>query len=185
MSENEQRATISLAQIQAPQVGDTITYRCTRCGDSFTQKDPNVKKNAYGSILKDTNEVYVDYFSEGKGKTLIITADLSKKYTSEIGMYLDEEVLAQFKSEGFTSVEYINGNADIVIDLNAITPTWFETEAAIWCYVFSTDPAPAEGILVKVEAQISGTEKVPATAFSGVSLKKGNRTLNITANGNY
>ena len=64
-------------------------------------------------------------------------------------------------------------------------PAWFETNSAIWCYVFSPDPAAAEGTLVKVEAQISGTEKVPATAFSGVTLNKGAESLAITANGNY
>ena len=166
-----------------------IYYKCSRCGDTFNEKDPNYvaksNKNAYGNILKDTNNVFVDYTAEGNGKILVIKADLSKEYTSEIGMYLDADLIAQIQKEGYTAIEYINGEADIVIELDGIASTWFDTNSAIWCYVFSTDPAAAEGTLVKVEAQISGTDKVPATAFSGVTLKKGNETIAITENGNY
>jgi hypothetical protein len=166
-----------------------IVYKCSRCGNSFSEKDPNYvaanKQNALGNILIDTNNVFVDYTAEGNGKVLVITADLSKDYTSEIGMYLDADLIAQIQKEGYTAIEYINGDADIVIDLAAITNDWFDTESAIWCYVFSTDPAAENGTLVKVEAQISGTEKVPANAFSGVTLKSANGDLAVTENGIY
>ena len=167
-----------------------ITYKCSRCGDTFTEKDPNyvekATKNAYGTILIDTNKVFVDYTAESNDKILVITADLSKEYTSEIGMYLNADLIAQIKAEGYTAIEYINGEADIVIELAEISDDWFDTTNAIWFYVFSTDPAAEEGTLVKVEAQISGSDKVPATEFSGVTLKQaGKEDLTVTANGIY
>ena len=166
-----------------------IVYKCSRCGDSFSEKDPNYvavsNKNALGNILMDTNNVYVDYTAEDNGQILVITADLSKGYTSEIGMYLTADLIAQIQKEGFTAIEYINGEADIVIELADIAATWFDTNSAIWCYVFSTDPAAENGTLVKVEAQISGTDKVPATAFTGVTLKAAAGDLAVTENGIY
>ena len=175
---------------QVDKADNKIIFKCTRCGATKKENDPNYvaakdNKNLYGSILKDLNNTFVDYTADGNGKILVITADLSKNPTSEIGMYLDADLIAQIQKEGYEAIEYINGEADITITLAEINPAWFETNSAIWCYVFSTDPAAAEGTLVKVEAQISGTEKVPATAFSGVTLNKGAESLAITANGNY
>jgi DNA-directed RNA polymerase subunit RPC12/RpoP len=162
-------------------------YKCSRCGDSYEKKDPNYKsnKNTYGSILKDVNNVYVDYTADGKDKILVITADLKANLTSEIGMYLDADLIAQIQKEGYTAIEYINGEADIVIELAEISDTWFDTDSAIWFYVFSTDPAAEEGTLVKVEAQISGEDKVAAIAFDGVTLKAEPEDLAVTENGVY
>ena len=159
----------------------------SRCGATYEKVDPNYKsnKNAYGSILKDVNNVYVDYTADGKDKILVITADLKANLTSEIGMYLDADLIAQIQKEGYTAIEYINGEADIVIELAEISDTWFDTDSAIWFYVFSTDPAAEEGTLVKVEAQISGEEKVAATAFAGVTLKAEPEDLAVTENGVY
>ena len=149
-----------------------ITYRCSRCGVSFYEivKD---NKNAYGSIVKDATGLDVDYTAEGnaKSKTLVITADLAKATTTELGLYLDTALIDQLKGEGYDTVEFVNDKATLVITLAEINPAWFETNSAIWFYVFSTDPA-VEGTLVKVEAQISGTDKVPATSYTGVELKK-------------
>ena len=82
-------------------------------------------------------------------------------------------------------VNFLNGDASIMIDLAEIKPDWFTGEDAIWNYVFSTDPAAEDGILVKVEAQISATEKVPAEAFTGVTLKKADGDVAVTENGVY
>ena len=149
-----------------------ITYRCSRCGVSFYEvvKD---NKNTYGSIVKDATGIDVDYTAEGnaKTKTLVITADLAKATTTELGLYLDSALIDQLKAEGYATVEFVNDKATLVIELDEINPAWFDTNSAIWFYVFSTDPA-VEGTLVKVEAQISGTDKVPATSYTGVELKK-------------
>lgn len=168
-----------------------VTYKCERCGDTFSvQTEEPVKKNIYGSIVKDANAVEVDYTanaSKADAKTLVIVADLTSKQnlTSELGLYLDDALIAQLKNEGYTAVNFLNGDASIVIELDKISATWFSTNSAIWCYVFSTDPAAENGTLVKVEAQISGTEKVAADAFEGVTLKKATGDVEVTANGIY
>jgi len=149
-----------------------INYRCSRCGVGFYEivKD---NKNTYGSIVKDATGLDVDYTTNGnaKTKTLVITADLAKATTTELGLYLDTALIDQLKAEGYDTVEFVNDKATLVITLAEINPAWFDTNSAIWFYVFSTDPA-VEGTLVKVEAQISGTDKVPATSYTGVELKK-------------
>ena len=163
-----------------------ITYKCSRCGDTFFETDPNAEEDkGYGDILKDVKGVFVPYTAEGDGNILVITADLdSADYASEIGMYLDEALIEQIKSEGYAFIEYINGDADLVIELAKINADWFDTNSAIWCYVFSTDPEAEEGTLVKVEAQISNTEKVPAELFEGVTLLL-DTDLAIVENGVY
>ncbi len=164
-----------------------IYYKCNRCGFTYSVKDANAKnkENTYGSILKDVNNVFVDYTANGNGKILVITADLTAKPASEIGLYLDADLIAQIQKEGYTAIEYINDKADIVIELAEISSTWFDTDSAIWFYVFSTDPAAEEGTLVKVEAQISGEDKVAATAFAGVTFKAADGDVAVTENGVY
>ena len=133
--------------------------------------------------------VEVDYTANANKldqKCLVIVADLSKPgLTTEIGLYLDDALIAQLLKEGYETVNFVNGEASIVITLKEISPVWFSTSNAIWAYVFSTDPAAEGGTLVKVEALISAAEKVAADTFSGVVLKTVNGDLAVTANGIY
>jgi len=172
--------------------GGKITYKCSRCGDTFTENDPNYNpapveedEEGYGDILKDADGVLVPYTTEADGNTLVIIADLdSADYASEIGLYLDEALIERIMGEGYAYIKYVNADAELLIELSKISASWFTTNSAIWCYVFSTDPELAEGFLVKVEAQISNTEKVPAELFEGVTLLL-DTDLAIVENGVY
>jgi len=171
---------------------DKIIYKCTVCGDTYSVVNNSPVKNLYGMILMDANLVSVDYTattSAADEKTLVIVADLSKKeelnLTSEVGMYLTPELIASIKGEGFTRINYINADASIVIELNDITADWFTTDKEIIDFVFSTDPADPEGILVKVEVLVDGSEKVPANEFTGVTLKSVDGDVDVTVNGVY
>ena len=172
--------------------GGKVTYKCSRCGDTFTENDPNYNPAAveedeegYGDILKDADGVLVPYTTEADGNTLVIIADLdSADYASEIGLYLDEALIERIMGEGYAYIKYVNADAELLIELSKISASWFTTNSAIWCYVFSTDPELAEGYLVKVEAQISNTEKVPAELFEGVTLLL-DTDLAIVENGVY
>jgi hypothetical protein len=172
--------------------GGKVTYKCSRCGDTFTENDPNYNPAAveedeegYGDILKDADGVLVPYTTEADGNTLVIIADLdSADYASEIGLYLDEALIERIMGEGYAYIKYVNADAELLIELSKINASWFTTNSAIWCYVFSTDPELAEGYLVKVEAQISNTEKVPAELFEGVTLLL-DTDLAIVENGVY
>ena len=163
------------------------TYRCQRCGDTFTIDNDRPVKNAYGSIVKDATGKDVDYTALINGKTVEIVADLTCKpdLTTELGLYLDEALIAQLQKDHCETVTFVNGEATIIIKLADIKAEWFATEDVIMFYVFSTDPAVEEGTLVKVEAQIVGEEKIPATEFTGVTLKKVEGDVEITANGIY
>ena len=169
-----------------------ITYRCSRCGATYTETiakpaEPTpVVAAQYGSIVKDAKMVNVNYTTATEGKILVITADQTQAgITAEKGLYVDEGLLTQWKGEGFDTVRFVNGEAVIDITLAEISKAWFTTADAIWNYVFSTDPTAENGILVKVEALVTGDTKVPAESFSGVTLKKADGDVAITANGIY
>jgi len=169
-----------------------ITYRCSRCGATYTETiakpaEPTpVVAAQYGSIVKDAKMVNVNYTTATEGKILVITADQTQAgITAEKGLYVDEGLLTQWKGEGFDTVRFVNGDAVIDITLAEISKAWFTTTDAIWNYVFSTDPTAENGILVKVEALVTGDTKVPAESFSGVTLKKADGDVAITANGIY
>ena len=105
-------------------------------------------------------------------------------------MLLDPECLYEAREKHVLYLDgerigFLNGDASIIIELGEIKADWFNTTSAIWAYVFSTDPAAENGTLVKVEAQISGTEMIPAEAFSGVVFKSANGDVAVTANGIY
>ncbi len=160
-----------------------VVYKCTRCGDSFTEYNTKAVKNGYGNIVNDANRKPVDYTSQGDGKNLKIVADLNTADTTEVGLYLDDTVISDMKKDGFTTVTFYNGDAVIEIDLSKAKSAKFDSEQTIWCYVFATDPA--QNTLVKVEGQISGDEYIEATSFEGVKLVKGREKIDITANGIY
>lgn len=151
-----------------------VTYCCSRCGDTIKARPTEAIKNRLGSgLLKDATGSSVDYTANAAkdNPTMVqIKADLSKKPASEIGLYLNTAAIMTFVREGFNTVEFINGKADLTIDLYAITPSWFDTQAPISCYVISTDPAAAEGTLVKVEALVSEDETLEAVQYTGISL---------------
>lgn len=194
LKEQEELKALGHNYVCIKRTEEEVVYRCSRCGDTFSQKNPVVvvkeTKNIYGSIVKDAKMVDVDYTATADmldQKCLVITADLNCKpdLTTELGLYLDEALIAQLIKEGYATVKFVNGDATIVITLAEIKPDWFSTTDTIWFYVFSTDPAAENGTLVKVEAQISGTEKIPADKFSGVIFKAAKEDVAVTENGIY
>ena len=192
LKEQTEIAALGHNYVVVERTAEKVVYQCTRCGDSFVQKNQVVvvTKNAYGSIVKDANLVDVDYDATADmldQKCLLIKADLNSKpdLTTELGLYLDDALIAQLIKEGYETVKFVNGDATIVITLAEIKPDWFATTDTIWFYIFSTDPAAENGTLVKVEAQISGTDKIEANEFSGVVFKTEKEDVAVTANGIY
>ncbi len=154
-------------------------YVCKRCGEKYIV-DNRDTRNFFGSIVKDANGVNVDYDAQAQGKTLVITPFLKENLTSELGLYLTESLIKEIQGQGFTVVCFLNNGADLDIDLTKVTASWFSGEE-IACFVFSTDPAAENGILVKVEGQTAAGEKIAAEAFEGIVLNQ----KEITANGVY
>ena len=161
-------------------------------------------KNAYGPIVKDANRIDVNYNAypnKMDKKILVIVVDLEYKdpqkreLTIEKGLYLSEELIEQFKKEGFEKVNFINDDASITIELAKIDAAWFtfeEEDQKILNYVFSTDPKAVKeeikGVLIAVEAQISEKledEFVPANKFEGVFLKTAEGEIEIFETGIY
>jgi hypothetical protein len=148
-----------------------------------------VLKNQYGSILFDSSMVSVDYNSYAEPAdptTLVIEADLTNRTgrPTEIGMYLDRDLVTQWSQNGYTAVKYVNGNAVLFVSLANYNDAWFATDEQIMYRVFSTDPAAVGGVLVKVEAQLMSTAKIEANTITGVVLK-GVSDIVVSQNGVY
>jgi len=175
LTEQQEIPALGHHYVMQQREGKKVNYRCSRCGDTKKVNYTDAVQNRLGNaLLIDMNGVYVDYTVkpyDAESKVLVITADLSKEPASEISLYLDTADIVQIIREGFNVIEYVNGKADLVIDLYSISTSWFETESPIQCYVFTTNPSSAEGMVMRVEAQISDTETIPAKTFSGVTLK--------------
>ena len=149
-------------------------YRCVRCADTLQVKVTAPVQDRLGyALVKDAEGNRVSYTAKATtaySTVLLIEAAPDQHNTSEIGLYLTPALLEQLAQEGFDRVEFVNGKAYLLIDLNSVSASWFDTDASIQCFVFSTDPAAAEGTRVKVEAQISDAEKLEAADYEGVTL---------------
>jgi hypothetical protein len=146
--------------------------------------------NQYGSILWDASRVAVNYNAyndPADPTTLVIEADLSNRagMPTEIGLYLDNDLMGQFRNQGYTSVKYINDKAILTLSLANMNDNWFGDIPDLMYRVFSTDPATANGVLVKVEAELSDSSKVqPTYTLTGIILKGVTDTV-ISQNGVY
>lgn len=180
LKEQEKVPALGHSYVETNRTIAKVFYTCERCGDTYWETNRDTRNNL-GKIVKDANGVDVDYTaapSKADEKALVIVADLTSKQdlTSELGLYLNEKLLKQLKAEGYTTVNFINGDASIVIALDNVP--------AAECAVYSTDPAAEGGILVKVETMVKD-EKTPVDAFSGVTLKRADGDVEVTENGVY
>ena len=180
LKEQEKVPALGHSYVETNRTIAKVFYTCERCGDTYWETNRDTRNNL-GKIVKDANGVDVDYTaapSKADEKALVIAADLTSKQdlTSELGLYLNEKLLKQLKAEGYTTVNFINGDASIVIALDNVP--------AAECAVYSTDPAAEGGILVKVETMVKD-EKTPVDAFSGVTLKRADGDVEVTENGVY
>ncbi len=169
---------------------DEVVY-CTGCKKEISRVAKSVCSLGEGIVkdAKDEDVVYCTYTDPLDKACLVIAADLECKpeLTTELGLYLSEDLVKQLIGEGYATVSFLNGSANTVITLSDIRADWIPTKAPILAYVFSTDPDTKDGILVKVEGLISDTEKVPAGKFSGVKLVdvSGDEEMEIGENGVY
>jgi hypothetical protein len=180
LKEQEKVPALGHSYVETNRTIAKVFYTCERCGDTYWETNRDTRNNL-GKIVKDANGVDVDYTaapSKADEKALVIVADLTSKQdlTSELGLYLNEKLLKQLKAEGYTTVNFINGDASIVIALDNVP--------AAECAVYSTDPGVEGGILVKVETMVKD-EKTPVDAFSGVTLKRADGDVEVTENGVY
>ena len=142
------------------------------CGKTYKEENTRPLSNMYGSILLDANMEPVDYTSyvvKDDKDQLIIDAVLAGRdgKPTEIGLYMTNEFIEGLKAAGYTSVKYINGAAELVINLADISDSWFNTADEIAIKIFITDPAAGEKqALVQVKAQLANGELVAGANYA-------------------
>lgn len=147
--------------------GDVITYKCVRCGEIWKAYATDAVENRFGNIVtdKDGNPVsYTAGIKQSNKKVILITV---KKPAGKATMALDISLITQLYREGFSSVEFVNGKADLVIPLNSISKSWFGMQEAVISYLFTTD---SESDILRVEGQTYGG-KIGTTQDTGLVLK--------------
>ncbi|MBR3017416.1 MAG: hypothetical protein IKH57_10150 [Clostridia bacterium] len=185
-------------------------YRCSNCGkhmqkekivyasptpamNPYATQSPGlttVTRNAFGHILWDSNAMAVDYdsYRDVQDITTVIievAQDTRSGRPTEIGLYLDGELVNTLKGQGYATLRYINGDAILNISLSNLSDAWFDTEEAINFRIFTTDPKAAGGVLVKVEAELgSGSVIQPSKSLTGIVLK-GATDILVAQNGVY
>ena len=150
--------------------GDTVSYKCVRCDAELKAKAGEAVQNRLGNIVTDEEGKPVDYTAganQADEKVIVITVD---KPAGEATLTLDTNLIVQLFREGYNSVEFVNGKADLVISLNSITKTWFSTEKAITAYLFTTNSEPETKTALRVEGLVeSGT--IEESQDTGLALK--------------
>ena len=150
----------------------------------------SVTRNGFGHILWDSTAMAADYDSYSDvqdASTVIIEVGQENRAgkPTEIGLYLDGELVNTLKTEGYSNLRYINGDAVLNISLSNVNDAWFDTEEAVNFRVFITDPKAAGGALVKVEAELaSGSVIQPSKSLTGIVLK-GVSDILVAQNGVY
>jgi hypothetical protein len=158
-----------------------VYFSCMVCGKTYKEENTRPLSNMYGSILLDANMEPVDYTSyvvKDDKDQLIIDAVLAGRdgKPTEIGLYMTNEFIQSLKDAGYASVKYINGAAELVINLADISDSWFNAADEIVTKIFITDPAAGEKqALVQVKAQLANGELAAganyAVALNGAAVE--------------
>jgi len=149
-----------------------------------------VERNKYGHILWDSSAMSVDYdayadVQDASTVVIEVAQDTRAGKVTEIGLYLDKQLVETLQGEKYTTLRYINGKAILNITLANLNDAWFTTDEDINFRVFTTDPNAAGGVMVKVEAElVSGNVIQPTSNITGVILK-GASDIQVAQNGVY
>jgi len=149
-----------------------------------------VVRNKYAHILWDSNLMSTDYdaYADVQDPSVLVievAQDTRTGKSSEIGLYLEKEIVDQIKGEGYAYLRFINGKAILTITLANLDDPWFTTDEDINFRVFTTDPNAQGGVMVKVEAElVSGSVIQPSSNITGVTLK-GVSDIQVLQNGVY
>ncbi|MBR4332590.1 MAG: hypothetical protein IKP72_07940 [Clostridia bacterium] len=141
----------------------TNSYECVRCGNKMQANVNKAVQNRYGNIILNEKGEVANYQAKGAEQTMVLSLEQAAE---QVVLFLDNSLIIQLMREGYTQVEVVNGNADAVIDLSKITPSWFNTTEKVENYIF-TIGGEAQ---VTVETLING-EKLVAETFAGVTVK--------------
>ena len=172
----------------------TVTVRSTATGESVSVEfyarffpDPDMLDPEFlGALLKDEKGAEipytVSYASDDHGGVLIITAEPEKEY---LKLYLSDSLLANLRENSFDHLSLVSDSAELSIDLDAVGPSIFSTDKAIWYYIFTAARQSNSQYRVFVEAQTSVTDIVEAGFYSGITLIRDGVLTPVILNGIY
>ena len=147
--------------------GSKASYRCVRCGAGLTIGAKETPENRFGmDVLVDRDGKGVEYSAKAEEGAMVIRA-LRQGADADVGLHLDTGLIMFLIREGSRKVSYVNGVSELEIDLNAISPSWFDTGDGIGCYIFTTNAAEKT---LKVEGVTSLGERLEAREFTGAAL---------------
>ena len=130
-------------------------------------------QNEIPALVRNENGEPVDYTleftEEADHLVLSVTAGAEAAARAvRLGLYLSPETVSEWLQANITKVWFRSRSNTLEIDLTKISENWFPAGTNIDFYVFSIVPE-AEGVQMTVEA-LSGTERIPADQYEGITL---------------
>jgi hypothetical protein len=183
----------TVAQTEVPALGHKyretdrdilrIYYRCSRCkGRGW--RDNSRDENRVPGLLLDEAGTELSYAStvtrSGGNMLLTLTPEAAE---GGVSLTLTAKDLEAWQKLGLTQIALYCGDGRLVMDAAQIGPGWFGDLEAIDAYAFTLTPTE-EGLQIRVEA-LTGEERTPAQALSGLTLERGEQATEITENGTY
>ncbi len=198
-SENERQKILRCSNCGKHKTEEKIIY-ATQAPVVYNLPSPTpaagvnpVDRNKYGQILWDVYDLKVDYdaYRDVQDPSTVIIEVAQETRTglsTEIGLYMNEDLEDQIRADGYTNVRFINGKAILNIALANVNDPWFTTNDDISFRVFTTDPNAAGGVMVKVEAELANEthEKLRASnTLTGLTLQGATGDILIAQSGVY
>lgn len=153
------------------------------------QPDPQViSPEALGEAIRGEDRAALHYtssFVEADDRNVLVLTVEEERQSDQISLYLSDALIKRLTDEGLEIIRFESGNTALWIELDQINVGWFNTDKAIWYYVFTVAPLSAESTQVTVSAQTSSTEMVEAVTITGVSLQRDGNTIPVDFNDFY
>ena len=146
-----------------------------------------ISPESLGEVIRGADRAALNYtssFVEADHRNVLVLTAEEGQY-SQAGLYLSDALIKRLTDEGLEIIRFESGNTALWIELDQINAGWFNTDKAIWYYVFTVAPLSAESTQVTVSAQTSSTEMVEAVTITGVSLQRDGNTVPVGFNGFY
>ena len=159
-----------------------VYLRCDRCEKRIWRDNHRDKDRMEGLLVDEAGEPlsYESTVTRPEGKLVLTLTPVEAEKADCLA--LSAEALEEWQKQGLDRVEFVYGEVKLVIETEKVRE-WFADLEEVDAYLFTLAPAEG-GLSVTVEA-LAGDVRTAAQVLTGLTLEKGEQTLEIPENGVY
>ena len=159
-----------------------VYLRCERCEKRIWRDNHRDKDRMEGLLVNEAGEPlsYESTVTRPEGKLVLTLTPVEAEKADCLA--LSAEALEEWQKQGLDRVEFVYGEVKLVIETEKVRE-WFADLEEVDAYLFTLAPAEG-GLSVTVEA-LAGDVRTAAQVLTGLTLEKGEQTLEIPENGVY